>query len=91
MLAERLPFIPMARLLKDPFPAKKWISAVKEPVFVAHGSADKVIPVHHGKELYQLAPNGKDLWIDQGGGHLSLWSDGLWGRVRAFVDKVGKN
>ncbi len=85
--AERYPFIPLAGIMKDTFLAREWIKNVQEPVFVAHGTADRVIPVHDGEDLFEMAPNGQELWIVEGGTHSSLWSDGLWGRVKAFIER----
>ena len=86
--AERYPIFPVRILMKDPYPSRDWIGQVTEPVFVAHGTADRVINVHHGRDLFAMAENGEELWIDEGGTHGSLWADGIWDRVRTFMDRV---
>jgi fermentation-respiration switch protein FrsA (DUF1100 family) len=85
---ERYPIFPIASLMKDSFLSREWIGDVSEPVFVGHGTEDRVIPVHHGRDLFGLANDGKELWIVEGGDHGSLWEDGIWGKVRGFIGQV---
>ena len=82
--AERYPILPVYNLMKDQFLSRDWIGDVEEPIFIAHGTADKVIPVHHGKDLFEMAPNGQELWIDEGGTHGSLWADGILDKADEF-------
>ncbi len=82
--AERYPIIPVQRVMKDQFLSREWIGDVEEPIFVAHGTADKTIPVHHGKDLFGMAPNGQELWIVEGGTHSSLWEAGILERAHDF-------
>jgi len=43
---------------------------VHVPLLVIHGERDTLIPVNHGKELYEASPvEDKELLIIQGGGH----------------------
>lgn len=86
--AERYPILPVAWLMKDQFLSREWIKDVQEPVFIAHGTADRAIPVHDAKELFAMAPAGKELWIVEGGTHESLWSEGLWDRAKQFLNEL---
>jgi fermentation-respiration switch protein FrsA (DUF1100 family) len=85
---DRYGFFPVGLLMKDQFPVDQWIVAVTEPVFVAHGTADKTIAVYHGERVYELAPNKAGIWIEEGAGHSNLWDRGIWERARMFFDKV---
>ncbi len=90
--AERYPIFPVNRLLKDQFLSREWIGDVQEPIFVAHGTDDKTISVQHGRDLYALAPNGRELWIVEGGDHGSLWEDGIWEKAQEFfTEALGMN
>lgn len=43
---------------------------VQAPLLVIHGDRDTLIPVEHGKQLYEASPvEDKELLIIQGGGH----------------------
>ncbi len=62
-----LPVLPF-----DPFPNLRRIRELDAPVLVMHGEEDGVIPVWHGRELYEAAPGPKRaLWVD-GAGHNDL-------------------
>lgn len=82
--AERYPFAPVAWLMLDQFPSNDWIGAVEEPVFVAHGTADRTVSVSNGERLYADAPNPYDIWIEEGADHSDLWARGIWERAQAF-------
>lgn len=47
-------FLPVRRLLEHRFMSRDYAKAISCPVLVAHGSADTLIDVHHGKELARL-------------------------------------
>lgn len=81
---ERYPIMPVFWLMHDQFPVNDWIGAVRAPVFVAHGTADRTIPVDNGKAVYALAPDKAGLWIVPGADHSDLWAAGIWGKAQAF-------
>lgn len=81
---DRYPYLPVHWLMFDQFPVKEWITQVRAPVLVAHGTADHTIDVHHGKAVYALAPNKYELWIVPGADHSDLWAAGIWDKAKAF-------
>lgn len=84
---ERYPYLLVGLVMKDQFPSREWMKDVSEPVFIGHGTADKVISVHFGESLYELVPNKDGLWIVEGGTHSSLWADGIWAEVKPFYER----
>ncbi|SDG75746.1 alpha/beta hydrolase [Pelagibacterium luteolum] len=82
--AERYPYAPVAWLMLDQFRSNDWIAAVDEPVFVAHGTADRTVSVGNGERLYAEVPNPYDIWIEEGADHGDLWARGIWERAQAF-------
>lgn len=87
--AERYPFLPIGWVMLDQFRSDLWILDVTEPVMVAHGTADRTIPVSDGERLYALAPNPEELWIVPGADHSDLWDAGIWDKAKAFFTRVG--
>lgn len=85
---DRYPYMPVYWLMKDQFPVKDWITSVKAPVYVAHGTADRTIDVHHGRAVYDLVPNKYGLWIVEGADHGDLWKDGIWDKAKTFFTDV---
>ena len=85
--AERYPLLPVSKLIIDSYKVSDWIVDVDEPLLVAHGSDDKVIPLAHGEKVFALANNPQKLWTVEGGTHGSLWNDGLWDQITQFVEQ----
>jgi fermentation-respiration switch protein FrsA (DUF1100 family) len=81
---DRYGFFPVDWLMLDQYPVDKWLQSVEEPVFVAHGTADKTIAVYHGQRVYDLARNKGGIWILEGAGHSDLWKAGIWSKAEPF-------
>jgi uncharacterized protein len=62
---------PLSLIVDNRFSPVKYINKINSlnTLFI-HGDADKVIPVHHGRVLYQAANMPKELWIVAGGQHI---------------------
>ena len=48
------PFLPVGKILEHRFMTRDFVGRVSCPILVAHGSADSIIDVTHGKELARL-------------------------------------
>lgn len=84
----RYGFLPVGLLMHDQYRVDDWIAEVDEPVFVAHGTADRTIGVQHGQRVYELAPIKAGLWIVDGADHGDLWARGIWDEAKAFFEGV---
>ena len=51
---EHYAWLPVGRLLSHRFMTRDFAKEVSCPILVAHGAADSIIDVHHGKELARL-------------------------------------
>lgn len=89
--ADRYGFVPVGWLMLDQFHVDEWIKDVTEPVFVAHGTADRTIAVYHGQKVYDLAPNPKGIWIEEGADHADLWDRGIWDKAEPFFEEAEKS
>ncbi len=87
--AATYPWLPVSWLMRDPFPTREHIRRVDEPVLIVHGTEDRVIPVEHGRRLYEAAGDPKQLAIVEGAGHSDLWARGLWSTALAFLRASG--
>ncbi|MTI43390.1 hypothetical protein JM93_02157 [Roseibium hamelinense] len=88
--AQQYPWLPVRLLMKDPFITRERINEINAPVFIVHGTEDRVIPVGNGEALYELAQGPKRLLILEGATHGNLWSRGLWPAVvKAVADASG--
>jgi len=43
------------------------------PLLIIQGDRDSIVPVDHGKRLFELAQEPKQLWIVSGGGHIQAF------------------
>jgi len=82
MAGESYPWLPVEMLMKDPMKTRERIGKVGAPVMIVHGTEDAVIPVDHGKRLFEFASDPKEILIIEGAGHSDLWKTGLWDAVR---------
>jgi len=86
--AELYPVLPIAWFMSDQFVSRSAIARVDMPVLIAHGDQDTVIPVAHGRRLFELAREPKQLEIFAGGDHDSLVRDGIYVRIERFLERL---
>ena len=89
MAAETYPWVPVSLLMRDPFLSREHIKRVEEPVLIIHGTDDIVVPVEHGRQLFEFAGEPKAIEIIEGAGHSNLWDRGLWRKVMKFLEGSG--
>ena len=78
--------------MKDPMPTRERIGQVSSPVLILHGTEDRIIPVEHGRRVFEFATDPKELVIVEGGEHGDLWTKGLWEKVRAvWENRISKS
>jgi fermentation-respiration switch protein FrsA (DUF1100 family) len=67
---------PLSYLVPDTYSAIRWIGKIAPiPILILHGSDDAVVPVHHGRLLFDAALQPKDFWITRTPGHISSFAD----------------
>ena len=87
----RYPFLPVALLIKDPFRSDLKIAAVTQPKLFIHGRLDDSIPLSSGEALYRIAPEPKQMQIDERAGHNDIWNDNTVSEVIHFVEALKRN
>lgn len=81
----RLPFVPVRALLKDPLESDTRIGAMPLPLLIVHGARDPVVPIAHGRRLYETARGPKRFVTFAQGTHVNLASLGLGRQVEDFL------
>ncbi len=57
------------------------------PLLVIHGNADNIIPMHHGKKLFEAAYSPKLFWKIESGKHISsMGNQGIREKFLRFLD-----
>jgi uncharacterized protein len=67
------PFVPPA-LVPDAYPTLRRIRELHAPLLVLHGERDEIVPLSHGRALFEAAPEPKRLHVFPGVGHNDLVS-----------------
>jgi len=65
------PFIPTA-LVPDAYPSLRLISSLRAPLLVLHGDRDDIVPLAHGRALFEAASEPKRIRVFAGLGHNDL-------------------
>src|SRR5688572_18430116 len=65
------PLIPRA-VVPDAYPSLRRIAGLRSPLLVIHGDRDGIVPVAHGRALFEAAPGVKRIEIVRGAGHNDL-------------------
>lgn len=65
---ELYPYIPVRLLLKDRFDAIEKIGRVRMPKLFIHATDDNVVPIAHGRKLFEKAAESKK-FLEVSGGH----------------------
>jgi hypothetical protein len=87
---EVYPWFPVRRLLRHRFPNRERLAGMDFPKLFMHSPDDDIIPYHHGRDLYQAAPEPKQ-WVDLVGGHnagVAAQGPGYIETVSDFVQRV---
>ena len=66
------PFLPVHWLLKDRYDSRDKITHIHAPLFIFHGTKDKIIPLAMGEKIYQSALPPKQMKIYPEAGHGNL-------------------
>lgn len=56
---EKFPYVPVRYILRSRFDSLGKIPKISSPLLVLHGEMDTVIPIHHGRQLLDTAPEPK--------------------------------
>lgn len=81
------PWLPVRMLMTNRFDSLSRIAACHRPVFVAHGTADELIPFELGQRLYEAANEPKEFLAMPGHTHNDAFPDEFYAALKAFLVK----
>lgn len=81
-------FVPVRALLKDTFDSLSRVRNVTVPVLIGHGAADRVIPMEHGRRLFDAANEPKTWVMKPEAGHVGLFEHGFLDDISKFLGDV---
>ena len=80
-------WLPIRKLITQPFDAASKVAAIGSPLLVVHGSADSTIKPELGRKLYEAAKEPKTFVVVEGGSHFSTNSVGQ-GQYREAIGQL---
>ena len=81
------PWVPCRTLMSNRFDNLSKIGRCRRPVFVAHGTADDVVPFGQGERLFAAANEPKRLLAVEGAGHGMSFGGWLSAELKPFLDE----
>ncbi|MBM4070970.1 MAG: alpha/beta hydrolase [Planctomycetes bacterium] len=81
------PWLPVRWLMRNRFDSLSKIGKCRKPVFIAHGTADSLIPFELGKQLYEAANEPKMFFPINGDDHNSPLPAACFIQLRDFLKK----
>ena len=80
------PFLPTHTVMRSRFDSAAKIGCCTRPLFLAHGTDDRVVPFWQGAELFAEANEPKELLRVEGAGH-GIGGDDFYGPLARFLDR----
>ncbi len=91
VVEETLPFLDARKILSERYDNLEKAPRLRAPALIVHGTADRTIPVSHGRALARAAGAGADLLEVEGAGHVGApgrAGDLFYERVNALIDRA---
>ena len=88
MAQKQFPWLPGRWLVRQRFDSLAKIGCCRVPVFIAHGTADRLIPFAQGERLYQAANEPKCFFPMPGYDHNHTPGSDFYDALRDFLAKT---
>jgi fermentation-respiration switch protein FrsA (DUF1100 family) len=82
------PWLPVRWLVRNRFDNYEKIGRCRQPIFIAHGTADQLVPFAHGKRLFDAAREPKRFLTMTGLDHNDGLSPEFFSALRSFLDET---
>jgi hypothetical protein len=89
VVRDALPFLPVALLLRHPFPATSWAAGVEVPLLALIGADDRVIRPERSHRLVAAWEGPREVRVIEGAGHNSIdRSPAYWRSIGGFLRRL---
>lgn len=91
LVQEKIPYLPIALLLKSPFRSDLDIGTVTAPIIIFHGDRDTLVPIASAKALVALVKSGVAFAVISGAGHSEgLFAPDMIDRIAGFIETTSR-
>ena len=84
--SRRFPWLPARYFVRHRFDNLSKLPLIHRPVFITHGTADRVIPFSQGERLFAAANEPEEFFAIPGNDHNDKLPDEMFDRLRRFVE-----
>ncbi len=88
--AHHYPWAPIRLLMKNRYDSLSRISRYSGPIFLSHGTADRIVPFAHGQKLFAAATGPKEFFEITGGDHNDSEPEHYVPALHKFLDSLPK-
>ncbi len=81
-------YMPVRYLVRDRFETERKIGSIGAPLFIVHGEEDRIVPVDHGRALFEAASEPKEARFIPAAGHNDIYDFGAADAVIDFLDRT---
>jgi len=87
--ADKYPIFPVRWLMQNRYDSVSALKKYDGPVFQSHGTADRVVPIHHGEALHKATSNPNSKFIPiKGNGHNSVLPLSYWEAFEEWLKEL---
>ena len=88
LVGAQFPTEDIAGLLTQRWDSLATVSAVRQPMLVIHGAADRIVPIEMGRSIYEAAGSEDKVFLPiPDHGHTSLWTSEVRRDLFAFLSR----
>lgn len=88
MVRRLYPWLPLSRLMRTQFDTLARVRHSTRPLFIAHGTMDRLVPIAHGEQLFAAAPEPKHFLRMEGLEHRHSPIPQFYTELADFLDQV---
>jgi len=89
LCASKMPYLPVRLLLRTRFRTSDWIAEFKNPILLAHGTADKLIPIDNSEILFAKSESQvKRFYRQESLGHYNALNSEYIAEVKRFISDL---
>jgi hypothetical protein len=87
--AYHYPFLPVRLVMRNRYDSLARIGKYEGPIFQSHGTADGIVPINFGRQLFDAAPTANKRFLDfPGMGHNDPFPRSYYRELAAFLEAV---